>query len=80
MLMTMNRDSSHNHLNQPANQIESINPISTMQQQINNIRLAMLKESTQTAVQGKIYSPIYQPDEMEKYCKKMVLQHFFQLC
>ena len=26
----------------------------------------MLKESTQTAVQGKIYSPIYQPDEMEK--------------
>ena len=60
--------STENHVATPPAEVTI-----TLQEQVNNVRLAMLDESTRA---NGCYSPIYDPETMENFCKKMVLQHF----
>ena len=60
--------STENHVDTPPAEVTI-----TLQEQVNNVRLAMLDESTRA---NGCYSPIYDPETMENFCKKMVLPHF----
>ena len=62
--------STENHVDTPPAEVTI-----TLQEQVNNVRLAMLDESTRA---NGCYSPIYDPETMETSAKKKWCSNTFQ--